>query len=113
VRIVNRKGLEHVIAPLARLYTDFWGPYSVLSLYGSLYFISFIDEATYKTWVFFTRDRASICAIFIELKARIELEIGLKIQVVRCNNAPEYKALVEHYRLYGLKFEFITPYFHQ
>jgi hypothetical protein len=113
VRIVNRKGPERVTAPLARLHTDFWGPYSVPSLYGSLYFVSFTDEATRKTWVFFTRDRASIRAIFTELKARIELETGLKIQVVRCDNAPEYKALAEHYRPYGLKFEFITPYFHQ
>jgi hypothetical protein len=112
VRIVNRKGPERIIAPLIRLHTDFWGPYSVPSLYKSLYFVSFTDKATCKTWVFFTKDKASIRAIFTELKARIELEIGLKIQVVRCDNAPEYKALAEHYRLYGLKFEFITPYFY-
>jgi hypothetical protein len=69
VRIVNRKGLERVTVPLARLHTDFWGPYSVPSLYGSLYFVSFTDEATCKTWVFFTKDRASIRAIFTEFKA--------------------------------------------
>jgi hypothetical protein len=49
VRIINREGLERVTAPLACLHTDFWGPYSVPSLYGSLYFISFTDEATRKT----------------------------------------------------------------
>ena len=113
VRVVNREGPERVTVPLARLHTDFWGPYSVPSLYGSLYFVSFTDEATRKTWIFFSRDRASIRTIFIELKARIELETGLKIQAVRCDNAPEYKALAEYYRPFGLKFEFITPYFHQ
>jgi Integrase core domain/GAG-pre-integrase domain len=112
VRVVNREGPERVITPLARLHTDFWGPYSVPSLYGSLYFVSFIDEATRKTWVFFSRDRASIRTIFIELKARVELETGLKIQAIRCDNAPEYKALAEYFRPFGLKFEFITPYFH-
>jgi hypothetical protein len=113
VRVVNRESPERVTALLARLHTDFWGPYSVLSLYGSLYFVSFTDEATRKTWVFFTKDRASIRTIFIELKARVELETGLKILVVRCDNAPEYRALADFYRPYGLRFEFTTPYFHQ
>jgi hypothetical protein len=112
VRVVNREGPERVTAPLARLHTDFWGPYSVPSLYGSLYFVTFTDEATRKTWVFFSKDRASIRTIFIELKARVELETGLKIQAVRCDNAPENHALAEYFRPFGLKFEFITPYFH-
>jgi hypothetical protein len=113
VRVVNRKTPEQVTVPLARLHTDFWGPYSVPSLYGSLYFVSFTDEYTRKTWVFFTKDRASVRTIFIELRARVELETGLKIQIVRCNNAPEYRSLGEFYRPYGLRFEFTTPYFHQ
>jgi hypothetical protein len=110
---VNRESPERVTVPLARLHTDFWGPYSVPSLYGNLYFVSFTDEATRKTWVFFTKDRASIRTIFIEFKARVELETSLKIQAIRCDNAQEYKALAEFYRPYSLKFEFTTPYFHQ
>jgi hypothetical protein len=69
VRIVNRKGLKHIIMLLTQLHTDFWGPYSVPSLYESLYFISFIDKVTYKTWVFFTKDKVFIRAIFIKFKA--------------------------------------------
>lgn len=49
----------------------------------------------------------------MEFKARVELETGLKIQAIRCDNAAEYKALGEHFRPCGLKFEFTTPYFHQ
>jgi hypothetical protein len=113
VRVVNREGPERVTAPLARLHTDFWGPYSVPSLYGSLYFVTFTDETTRKTWVFFSKDRVSIRTIFIELKARVELETGLKIQAIRCDNAPENHALAEYFRPFGLKFKFITPYFHQ
>jgi hypothetical protein len=79
VRVMNKEGPEHVIAPLTRLYTDFWGLYNVPSLYGSLYFVTFIDKTTWKTWVFFNKDKVSIRIIFIELKARIKLEIGLKI----------------------------------
>lgn len=113
VRVVNREGSERATEPLARLHLDFWGPYSVSSLYGNHYFASFTDEATRMVWVFFSKDRASIRSIFIEFKARVELESGHKIQAVRLDNAPEFKALAEHYRPYGIRFEFITPYFHQ
>jgi hypothetical protein len=49
VRIVNKKGPKHTTAPLTYLHTNFWGPYSIPSLYKSLYFVSFTNEATYKT----------------------------------------------------------------
>jgi hypothetical protein len=102
VRVMNREGPERVIAPLTRLHTDFWSPYSVPSLYGILYFITFINEVTCKTWVFFNKDKALIRTIFIELRARVELETGLKIQAIRCDNALENKALTEYFRPFGL-----------
>jgi hypothetical protein len=46
---MNKEGPERVIAPITRLYTDFWGLYNVPSLYGSLYFVTFIDKTTWKT----------------------------------------------------------------
>jgi len=113
VRVINREGSEHVTVPLARLHTDIWGPYSVPSLYGNLYFATFTDEYTRKSWVYASKDRASIRTTFMELKALVELETSLKIQAVRSDNAPEYKALGDHFRPYGLKFEYTTPYFHQ
>jgi hypothetical protein len=112
MRVVNREGPERVTAPLARLYTDFWGPYSVPSLYGSLYFITFTNRATCKTWVFFSKHKALIRTILIKLKARVELKTSLKIQAIKCNNTLENKALAEYFKPFGLKFKFITPYFH-
>ena len=113
VRVINREGPERVEEPLARLHLDFWGPYSIPSLYGNRYFASITDEATRMVWVYFSRDRASIRSIFMEFKARTELESGHRIQAIRLDNALEFKALAEHYRPYGIRFEFITPYFHQ
>ena len=113
IRVVNRESPEQATVPLARIHTDFWGPYSVPSLYGCLYFVSFTNEATRKAWVFCTKDKAFVRPIFIEFKARVELESGFKIQAVRANNAPEFKSLGEFYRPYGIQFEFIEPYFHQ
>lgn len=53
-RVVNKVQLERVTVPLARIHTDFWGPYRVPSLYGSLYFVTFTDEATRKVWAYFS-----------------------------------------------------------
>jgi hypothetical protein len=113
IRVVNRVQPERVTVPLARIHTDFWGPYRVPSLYGNLYFVTFTDEATRKVWTYFSQNRASIRTIFPEFRATVELETSRKIKVVRCDNAPEFKALGSRYRALGLQFEFITPYFHQ
>jgi hypothetical protein len=34
------------------VHTDVWGPTQVSSLGGSLYYVTFIDDATRKTWVY-------------------------------------------------------------
>ena len=34
------------------MHTDVWGPSQVSSLGGSHYYVTFIDDATRKTWVY-------------------------------------------------------------
>ncbi|RFU28076.1 hypothetical protein B7463_g8263, partial [Scytalidium lignicola] len=79
VRVVNRERPERVSKPLERIHSDIWGPYKIPSIYGNVYMVTFTDE------------------IFTEFKAEVELETGLKIKAVRCDNVSEYKALGKKY----------------
>jgi len=54
--------------------------------------------------------RKDLYRLFIELKARIELETGLKVKVVRCDNAPEFRALGRILAYTGIRFEFTSFY---
>jgi hypothetical protein len=46
-------GKENKIERLEIVHTDVWGPTQVSSLGGSLYYVTFIDDANRKTWVYF------------------------------------------------------------
>jgi len=93
VRVVNRKAPERATAPLERVHSDFWGPYSVPTLEGNTYMLTFTDDYTRKSWVYLTRTRKQLRTVFLQFKVLVELESGHKIKAVRCDNASEYKAL--------------------
>ena len=111
VKIVNRVAPERANTPLQRIHSDFWGPYSVPTLLGDTYILTFTDDYTRKSWVYFTKARSNLRTLFTEFKTLVELESGYKIKAVRCDNASEYKALGDLFlRDYGIQFEYTTPY---
>ena len=48
--IFLRVGKENKSEKLELVHTDVWGPAQVSSLSGSHYYVTFIDDATRKTW---------------------------------------------------------------
>jgi len=111
VRVVNRKSPERATAPLQRVHSDFWGPYSVPTLQGNTYMLTFTDDYTRKSWVYLTKSRNQLRTVFLQFKALVELESGHKIKAVRCDNASEYKSLGALLQKdYGVQFEYTTTY---
>ena len=49
VRVINRTSPERSIEPLARVFSDFWGPYREPTLAGELYMLTFTDDYTRKS----------------------------------------------------------------
>ncbi len=111
VRVVNRKEPERAREPLQRIHTDFWGPFKVPTLDGDTYMLTFTDDYTRKAWVYLTKGRDRLRALFLQFKVYVELQIGKKIRAVRCDNAPEYRALgAQMLQDQGIQFEFTTAY---
>ena len=50
-----KTGKENKKEKLKLVHTDVWRPAQVSSLGGSHYYITFIDDATRKVWVYFLR----------------------------------------------------------
>ena len=42
------------------MHTDVWGPSQVSYLGGSRYYVTFIDDATRKTWVYCIRQKSDV-----------------------------------------------------
>ena len=65
---------------------------SSLSLTGFEYYISFIDDYSRKTWIYFLRSKKSslVLRVFQGFKALMEKQTGRKIWMLRSDNGGEY-----------------------
>ena len=56
------------------MHTDVWGLSQVSSLGGSHYYVTFIDDATKKTWIYYIRNKYDVFDTFKKWKASVEIE---------------------------------------
>jgi transposase InsO family protein len=85
---------------------------SVASITGSMYYVSFIDGFSRKTWIYFLKTKDEVLNRFQELKALFENQTGKKIKVLRTDNGGEYtfKEFEGFCKEVGIKRELTTPY---
>ena len=60
------------------------------SLSGYVYYVSFIDDYSRKTWVYFLKSKDEVFGKFKEFKALIENLFERKIKILRLDNGVEY-----------------------
>ena len=68
------------------IHSDICGPMSSSSLSGYVYYISFIDDFSRKTWVYFLKNKDEVLSKFKEFKALIENHKEKKIKTFRSDN---------------------------
>ncbi|XXG79495.1 hypothetical protein AAC387_Pa09g0546 [Persea americana] len=75
---------------LELVHTDVWGQTQVPSLGGSSYFVTFIDDATRKLWVYPMKHKSDVFDVFKKWKALVKNKTGLKLKSLRSDNGGEY-----------------------
>jgi hypothetical protein len=60
------------------------------SISGYVYYVSFIDDYSCKTWVYFLKSKDEVFSKFKEFKALIENLSERKIKIPRTGNGGEY-----------------------
>ena len=85
-----RVGKEKKNEKLELVHTDVWGPAQVSSLGGSRYYVTFIDDATRKTWIYCIKNKSDVFDTFKKWKALVEIETGKKLKCLRSDNGGEY-----------------------
>jgi hypothetical protein len=73
---------------LELIHSDVCGSMTSTSLSGYVYYVSFIDYYSRKTWVYFLKSKDEVFGKFKEFKALIETE--RKIKILRPDNGGEY-----------------------
>jgi hypothetical protein len=75
---------------LQLVHSDVFGPVSVPSLGKSMYYVSFIDDFSRKTWIYFLRKKSKVFDKFKEFKALVENQTEKQIKVLRTDNGGEF-----------------------
>jgi transposase InsO family protein len=97
---------------LELIHSNVCGPMPSTSIGGYVYYVSFIDDYSCKTWVYFLKSKDEVFGKFKEFKALIENLSKRKIKILRSNNGGEYtsKEFVNFCKDVEIKRELTTPY---
>ena len=102
----KEKGILEII------HSNVCGPMSSSSLSGYVYYVSFNDDFSRKTRIYFLKKKDEVFSKFKEFKALIENHTEKKIKTFRSNNGREFTSneFKELCRDSGIKRELSTPY---
>jgi len=97
---------------LELVHSDVCGPMPSTSLSEYVYYVSFIDDYSRKTWVYFLKSKDEILGKFKEFKALVENLSERKINILRSDNGGEYTSneFGIFWRDVGIKRDLTTPY---
>ena len=104
---------EHRAAAILELiHSNVCGPMSTMSLSGHEYYVTFIDDYSKKTWIYFLKAKGELFSRFQEFKALVENQTGKKIKVLRSDNGGEYTSneFQDFYTQGGIRRQLIVPY---
>ncbi|KAJ9544458.1 hypothetical protein OSB04_024165 [Centaurea solstitialis] len=85
-RVCNKRASS----PFVLVHSDVWGPCPVTSKLGFKYFVTFVDDYSRTTWLYFMKNRSEVFTHFCSLNAEIKTQFKVSIQTLRSDNAKEY-----------------------
>ena len=102
---------KRITKPGELTHTDLWGPYSVTSIHGNLYYASFVDDSTKLGRVEFLKGKnqatETVKNHFTNLKTQ-----GRNPRALRVDNGKEFynKELIDWCKQQGIEIQFTAPY---
>jgi hypothetical protein len=89
------------------VHIDVWGPTQVSYRVGYRYYVTFIDDATRKTWVYCILQKYDVFDTFKKWKALVENETRKRLKCLRSENGGEYcrKEFDNYFSYHGIRRE--------
>lgn len=97
---------------LQLIHSDIFGMILVNSLGGYSYYLTFIDDYSSKTWIYFLKRKDEVFSWFRHFKALMDNQTENKIKILRTDNGTKYESNEFHNfcKEAGIKRETTTPY---
>jgi len=82
------------------------------SIVGCTYFMTFIDDFTRKTWIYFLKHKSDAFCCFQQFKSLVEKQSGHFIKVLRTDRGGEYisKEFLSFCKSHGIHKQFTVRY---
>ena len=74
------------------IHSNACGPMSSSSLSGYVYYVSFINDFSRKTWIYFMKNKDEVFSKFKEFKALIENHTDKNTKTFQSDNGGEFKS---------------------
>jgi len=85
-----KKTLWRASIKLQLVHADICGPIKPISSSNKRYILSFIDDCTRKTWVYFLHKKLEVFSLFKNFKTLVEKEVGEKLVCLRTDRGGEF-----------------------
>lgn len=97
---------------LELVHSDICGPIDPQSNGNKRYFITFIEDFSRKTWVYFLQAKSNAFSVFKSYKVLVEKELGQHIKILRSDRGGEYnsKDFESFCATHGIKRQLTTSY---
>ena len=98
--------------PFSLVHSDVWGPTPQTSKHGFSYFVSFIDDCTRMTWVFFLKKKSEVFEKFVSFYTLVQTQFQTQIQILRSDNGGEFvnSTMQKFFQDHGLIHQTTCPY---
>uniref|UniRef100_A0A251SKN6 Putative zinc finger, CCHC-type n=1 Tax=Helianthus annuus TaxID=4232 RepID=A0A251SKN6_HELAN len=107
-----RKAIWQASKPLQLVHSDICGPMRTESIGGCRYFITFIDDYTRKSWVYFLKYKSEALSYFKRFKALNEKQSDHLIKTLRSDRGGEYcsNEFQEYLKVNGIRHQLTNSY---
>eukprot|EP00253_Pinus_taeda_P028641 PITA_28641 len=108
----DKRASSHASAPLQLVHSDLCGPLPVASFSGCKYFLTFIDDFSRRTWVYFLKLKREVFNTFLAFKAFVEKQSGHQILKLRTDNGGKYvkNTFINFCTENGIQMQHTVPY---
>lgn len=98
--------------PFSLVHTYVWGPTPQSTHNGKKWFISFVDDCTWVTWVYLLQHKSDVYDVFRSFHQMIVTQFDTCIKVIRSDNGGEYfkKELKDFLNSKGILHQTTCPY---
>jgi hypothetical protein len=98
--------------PLQLVHSDVWGP-AVESVGRKRYYVSFVDDFSRFTWIYFLKYKSEVFQKFHEFQTMVERQFDRKILAMQTDWGGEYQKLNSFFSQIGIIHHVSCPHAHQ